>query len=150
MAGGVAAIERGSRVTLHYTLSLADGHVVETTREASPATHIMGSGDWLPALEDRLLGLRAGDSRRFEIGAAEVGAPETPEPQVMPRDEFPPELKLEPGQVIGFALPSGEEIPGTVLEVSEYEVTMDFSHPLAGWDLVWEVEILEVMPPKTE
>ena len=145
MAGDVTEIGKSSRVTLHYTLSLADGHIVETTRETSPATHVMGKGDWLPVLEDRLLGLCAGDSRRFEIGAAEVGAPETPEPQVMPRDEFPPELKLEPGQVIGFALPSGEEIPGTVLEVSEYEVTMDFSHPLAGWDLVWEVEILEVI-----
>ena len=112
MAGDVTEIGKSSRVTLHYTLSLADGHIVETTRETSPATHVMGKGDWLPVLEDRLLGLCAGDSRRFEIGAAEVGAPETPAPQVMPRDEFPPELKLEPGQVIGFALPSGEEIPG--------------------------------------
>ena len=57
MAGDVTEIGNGSRVTLHYTLSLADGHVVETTRETSPATHIMGKGDWLPVLEDRLLGL---------------------------------------------------------------------------------------------
>jgi FKBP-type peptidyl-prolyl cis-trans isomerase SlpA len=149
MAGDTTEVGRGSRVTLHYTLILADGHVVETTRATSPATHVMGSGDWLPVLEDRLLGLCAGDSRRFEIGAAEVGMPGAPAPQVMPRDEFPPELKLEAGQVIGFSMPSGEEIPGTVLEVSEYEVTVDFTHPLTGRDLVWEVEILEVIPPKT-
>ncbi len=144
-----AIIGNGSRVRLHYTLSLTDGHIVETTCATSPATHTMGSGDWLTVLEDRLLGMCAGDSRRFEIAAAEVGMPPAPEPQVMPRDEFPPELKLEVGQVIGFSLPSGEEIPGTVLEVSEYEVTVDFTHPLAGRDLVWEVEILEVIPPKT-
>ncbi len=150
MAGGVAEITQGSRVRLHYTLSLADGHVVETTRDASPAAHVMGNGDWLPVLEDRLLGLRTGESRRFEISAADVGMSETSEPQVMPRDEFPPELNLEAGQVIGFALPSGEEIPGTILEISEYEVIVDFSHPLAGRDLVWEVEILEVMPPRAK
>ena len=150
MPGSVSEIGKGSGVTLHYTLSLADGHVVETTRATSPATHVMGNGDWLPVLEDRLLGLKAGAVRRFEIAAAEVGVSETPAPQVMPRDEFPPELKLEAGQVIGFTLPSGDEIPGTVLEVSEYEVTVDFSHPLAGRDLVWEVEILDVISPKTE
>ena len=149
MSADIAAIGKDSRVRLHYTPSLADGHIVETTRETSPAMHIMGSGDWLPVLENRLLGMRAGESQRFEIAAAEFDAPETPEPQVMPRDEFPSELKLEAGQVIGFSLPSGEEIPGTVLEVSEYEVTVDFTHPLAGRDLVWEVEILEVIPTKT-
>lgn len=151
MAGNdTEIIGKNSRVTLHYTLSLADGHVVETTRNTSPPMHVMGSGEWLVVLEDRLLGMRAGESQRFEIAAAEVGMPQAPEPQVMPRDEFPPEMKLEPGQVIGFSMPSGEEIPGTVLEVSEYEVTVDFTHPLVGRDLVWEVEILEVIPPKTE
>lgn len=149
MTKGVIGIQRDSRVMLRYTLSLADGHVVEATGAQPPATHIMGSGDWLPVLEDRLLGLCAGDKRHFEISAVEVGLPETSESQVMPRDEFPPELTLEAGQVIGFSMPSGEEIPGTVLEVSEHEVTVDFTHPLAGHDLVWEVEILEVIPPKT-
>jgi FKBP-type peptidyl-prolyl cis-trans isomerase SlpA len=149
MPAGAPEIAPGSRITLHYTLSLADGHIVETTRATSPATHVLGSGGWLPVLEHRLLGLKAGAARRFEIAAAEVGVPETPVPQVMPRDEFPPELKLEAGQVIGFTLPSGEEVPGTVLDVSEYEVTVDFSHPLAGRDLVWEVEILDVISPKT-
>lgn len=149
MAGGDTGIGPDSRVTLHYTLSLADGHVVETTREQPPATHMMGNGDWLPVLEDRLLGLCAGDKRRFEITAAEVGLPQASESQVMSRDEFPPTLKLEAGQVIGFSMPSGEEIPGTILEVSEYEVTVDFTHPLAGRDLVWEVEILDVIPTKT-
>jgi len=144
----MVSIEVGSHVTLHYTLSLADGHIVETTREGVPATHVIGAGNWLAALEARLIGLTVGDVRRFEIAATEVGAPEVPEPQIMPRDEFPSEMALEAGVVVGFMLPSGEEIAGTVLDVTEYEVTVDFSHPLAGRDLVWEVEILEVKPLK--
>lgn len=140
-------VEKGSYVTLHYTLSLLDGHIIESTRGSAPATHVIGAGEWLAALEDRLVGLVAGDVRRFEIAAAEVGVSEPPEPQVMARDEFPPEMRLEPGMVIGFTLPSGEEVAGTVLEAMAHEVTVDFSHPLANRDLVWEVEILSVTAP---
>lgn len=140
-------IDRGCRVTLHYTLSLADGHVIESTRATEPATHVIGAGEWLAPLEERLLGLSAGDVRRFDIGAAEIGPADVANVQAMSRDEFPADMPLKPGMVIGFALPSGEEAPGTVLDVSEHEVIVDFSHPLAGRDLVWEVEILAVMPP---
>lgn len=140
-------IEAGSHVTLHYTLRLADGHVVDTTREGAPVTHVIGTGNWLAALEDRLIGLAVGEAKRFEIAATEVGAFGTPEPQVMPRDEFPPGMALEAGMVVGFTLPSGEEVAGTVLDVSGHEVTVDFSHPLANRDLVWEVEILSVTVP---
>ncbi len=143
----MASIEVGSHVTLHYTLSLADGHVVETTREGMPATHVIGAGNWLAALEERLIGLVVGDVRRFEIAAAEIGAPEAPEPQAMSRDEFPPEMLLEPGMVVGFTLPSGEEVAGTILDVAEHEVMVDFSHPLANRNLVWEVEIISVTVP---
>jgi len=142
-------IEAGCEVTLHYTLSLSDGRVVESSRAGAPAVHVMGAGDWLPVLEERLLGLVPGDVRRFEIAAVEVVAPEAPEPQVLPRDEFPSEMDLQVGTVIGFTLPSGEEIAGTVRETTAHEVTVDFSHPLAGRDLVWEVQIIGVKAPKT-
>jgi FKBP-type peptidyl-prolyl cis-trans isomerase SlpA len=65
----------------------------------------------------------------------------------MPRSDFPIDMSLEPGIVVAFDLPSGDEVPGTVVEVSEHEVQVDFSHPLAGHDLVFEVEILEVAAP---
>ena len=94
-------------------------HVVETTRDVARQSLVIGNGDWLPVLEDRLLGLKAGAARRFEMPPPMWVCRQAPAPQVMPRDDFP-ELKLEAGQVIGFTLPSGEEIPGTVLEVSEY------------------------------
>jgi FKBP-type peptidyl-prolyl cis-trans isomerase SlpA len=147
MADAPLKIGRGSCVTLHYTLRLADGHVIESTRKAEPTTHVIGAGGWLPALEDCLLGLAVGDVRRFDIAALDIGPAEIANVQVMARDEFPADMPLEPGMVVGFALPSGEEAPGTILDVSEHEVTVDFSHPLAGRDLVWEVEILAVMPP---
>lgn len=141
-------VERGSKVTLHYALSLASGKPVDTTRGGEPAVLVVGQGELHTAFEERLVGLVAGESRRFEIACMEAFGPsEMDNVHALPRDEFPPEMRLEPGLVIGFALPSGAEVPGTVVDVSEREVRVDFNHPLAGHDLVFEVEVLAVEPP---
>jgi FKBP-type peptidyl-prolyl cis-trans isomerase SlpA len=143
-------VEIGSTVTLHYTLRLAaSGRVVETTRDRDPPRLVIGESDLLPAFERCLLGLDTGDVRRLEIASRDAyGEDDVADMQVMPRSDFPPDMKLEPGMVVGFSLPSGEEVPGTLVEVSEHEVQVDFSHPLAGHDLVFDVEILDVEPPQ--
>jgi FKBP-type peptidyl-prolyl cis-trans isomerase SlpA len=141
------AIQVGSRVTLHYTLCLADDTIVDSTREGEPVTFDIGSGMLIEMLESQLFGLHAGEQRRFEISAAESQLPPSAEAiQVMARSDFPAELAIESGQVLGFVVPSGEEVPGLVVSVSDTEVIVDFSHPLAGRDLVFDVEILAVEP----
>jgi len=65
----------------------------------------------------------------------------------MPRSEFAPELPLDVGTVIAFSTPSGEEIPGMIKEVKDDVVIVDFNHPLAGHDVIFEVEIVEIKPP---
>lgn len=142
------AVEPGSRVTLHYTLSLASGKTADTTRGGEPAEIVIGRGDLFHVFEERLLGLQAGDVRRFEVPCMEAFGPSDPgNVHSLPREEFPAEMNVEPGLVIGFDLPSGHEVPGTVIEVAEREVRVDFNHPLAGQDLVFEVEVLSVLPP---
>jgi FKBP-type peptidyl-prolyl cis-trans isomerase 2 len=144
------AIQYGSTVTLHYTLSLPDGWVVESTRGGEPAVVGVGRGEMLPGLEQRLLGLRAGERARFEIPCVEAYGPAgDPQLQSLAREAFPPDMPLEPGLVIGFETPNGAEVPGTIVEVSPREVIVDFAHPLAGHDLVFEVEILAVSPPRS-
>ena len=141
------AIQAGSRVTLHYTLALADGTLVDSTRETDPISFQVGSGALIDMLESRLLGLRTGEQRRFEISAAESHLPAGAESiQVMARSDFPEALAIETGQVLGFVMPSGEEVPGLITGISDTEVVVDFSHPLAGRDLIFDVEILAVEP----
>jgi FKBP-type peptidyl-prolyl cis-trans isomerase SlpA len=143
----VNAIQPGSRVTLHFTLSLADETVVDSTRESDPITFQIGSGALIEMLESRLFGLRTGEQRRFEISAAQSQLPANAEAiQVMARSDFPAELAIEAGQVLGFVMPSGEEVPGLIVSISDTEVIVDFSHPLAGRDLIFDVEILAVEP----
>lgn len=140
-------VQPGSRVTLHYTLSLRDGTPVDTTRERGPATFTIGSGELIGLLEHRLLGLVPGERRHFEISATEGEAMRQPDAvQHLPRAEFPANLDPEPGSLIAFTAPNGEEIAGQVLAVTDTEVVVDFTHPLIGRDLVFDVEIIAVEP----
>jgi FKBP-type peptidyl-prolyl cis-trans isomerase SlpA len=101
----------------------------------------------LPVFEQRLIGLRIGDKCRFEIAGSETrDLLTTDENHVLPRSDFPLEMKLEPGMVIAFETPSGAEAAGVVTEVSDLEVSVNFAHPLAGHDLVFEVEVLDIQP----
>lgn len=140
-------IQPGSRVTLHYTLTLADGTVVDSTEGGAPATFVIGSGELVDFLEGRLLGLETGTHWQFAIDASETRGQFVPETvQRLPRTDFPADMDLKPGEVIGFETPGGEEVPGLVLEVTDTEIVVDFSHPLAGRDLVFDVEIVAVEP----
>lgn len=142
MAEVVAA---GRRVTLRYTLALADGTVLDSTDGEHPASFRIGSGELVAFLDQRLIGLQPGDQRRFEIPAVDTrGALEEGALQGLPRSDFPADMELAPGQVLGFQVAGGDEIPGQVVAVTDQEVTVDFSHPLAGRDLVFDVEIIAV------
>lgn len=143
-----ATAQSGSRVTLHYTLAFRNGEVVDSTRDGAPAQVVIGAGDLFELLEKRLLGLAAGEQRHFEIDALEsLALSDTDTIQRFARDDFPPELELKPGQLIAFSTPNEDELPGLVVAVSEHEVTVDFSHPLSGRDLIFDVEILSVETP---
>ena len=62
----------------------------------------------------------------------------------MPRAEFAEDMNLERGQIIGFTTPSGLELPGTILAMDDDEVEVDFNHPLAGHEITFTVEVLDV------
>ena len=146
-------VEPGSRVTLHYTLKTDGGRMAESTLGGEPQTITLGQGDIIPGLEKCLLGLAVGDKQSFEIACFDAFGPVADDEdtlQVVPRSEFPAEIKLEPGLVMGFTTPNGQEIPGTVVEAGDENVTVDFTHPLAGYDLIFEVEILAIEPGQSD
>ncbi len=138
-------VRQGSRVTLHFTLTIAGGLVVDHTEPEAPLSIVIGQGDIAEGLEKYLIGLAAGEQRHFDIPAGEVHGPADPSAQhVFDRADFPEDMALAPGMVMGFALPSGEEVPGLILAVDDASVQVDFSHPLAEHDLSFDVTILSV------
>lgn len=140
-------VSTATQVTLHFTLSLADGQLVDSTTGRAPAQCVPGDGSLLPAFDACLLGLQAGDSRQFAIPAVDAfGVRRQENLKRVARSRFAADMPLEPGVVISFAANEGGELPGVVHRVLGDMVEVDFNHPLAGKDLLFEVEILAVQP----
>lgn len=134
-----------STVVMHSTITLEDGTVADTTVGAEPLRFTMGDGSLIAGLELALFGLKAGDRQSLRIGPADAfGFRDEQNVHWMERAEFPADMTLETGMIIEFVTPSGEEIPGAIQEVREDSVQVDFNHPLAGHEISFEVEILEV------
>ena len=137
-------------MTLHFTLKLPTGEVVDSTEEQEPATFVVGDGNLLPGFERALFGLAEGATDSFLIPPEEgFGRPNPNNVQQIPLDQFPTDIELSEGLMVSFADAQNAELPGVVAKVTDDQVEVDFNHPLAGRDITFEVEILEVTPAKT-
>ena len=143
---GSLAIGAGTRVTLHFSIHLASGEEVDTTRRGKPAVFVVGDGNLPEGFEKAIAGLRAGDDERIAIAAADgFGLRKKQNIRTLPRADFPIAEDLVPGMMIAFAAAgSTGELPGVVTSASADNVVVDFNHPLAGRDLVFDVTILGV------
>ena len=141
---GDIAIGPGTRVTLHFSIHLESGEEVDTTRRSKPATFNVGDGNLPDGFERALFGLRAGDDERIAIPPVQgFGLRRKENIRTLPRADFPNASDLEPGMMIAFAA-AGGEVPGVVSSVGPETVLVDFNHPLAGRDLVFDVTIVKV------
>jgi len=138
-------ISPGSTVTLHLSLTLQDGMVAESTFDDEPLTFTMGDGTLVAGLELGLYGLRAGATQRLELYPEQAfGLRDPDKVHELPRTDFAAGL-LEPGNIIGFDTPEGEELSGTIVSIGDTTVEVDFNHPLAGRVIIFDVEIIDVV-----
>lgn len=140
----MTSIGPGTRVRLAFTLKLATGEIIDTTG-SRPAEFVVADGKLLPGFEKALFGMKAGESATLPIAAAAgFGEHDLDHIQMMPKSAFGPDIRPEPGLVVSFADRQEAELPGVVNRVFGESVEVDFNHPLAGRDLLFEVEIVEV------
>lgn len=139
------AIGPGTQVTLHFAIKMADGTLVDSTFDGSPATFSVGDGNLLPGFEQALMGLCAGDEKEFPISPEQGFGQRNPNNiQEIPKNSFADDIELEEGLMVSFADAQQAELPGVVAEVNDDVVKVDFNHPLAGRDLIFEVRIIAV------
>ena len=131
------------RLRLHYAIFLANGALFDRSDPDAPLEIALGDGALHPALERCLRPLQAGQRARFELPAEHAFGPYEPAKlQCLERALFTDPALLEPGAVILFDTPAGESLPGRVLAIEADTVRVDFNHPLAGQDIVFEVHVL--------
>jgi FKBP-type peptidyl-prolyl cis-trans isomerase 2 len=133
-------------VKIHYTGSLADGSVFDSSLQREPLAFIMDVGMLIPGLEADVKEANVGDKRKAVIEAENAYGPVNEEAvQDVPKTQFPDDLKLEIGMQLQAQGPQGP-IPVMVKEIKDESVIVDFNHPLAGKDLTFEYELLEKRP----
>lgn len=140
----------GTQVTLHFAVKLEDGSVVDSTFESDPATFVVGDRNLLDGFEKLLFGLSPGDKNSFEVQPEQGFGQRNPSNvQEIPRNAFDAGMELSEGLLVSFADANNKELPGVVQSFDEENVVVDFNHPLAGRNLIFDVEIISVEPAIT-
>ena len=138
-------VQSGDTVRIHYTGTLADGSTFDSSAGRDPLEFTVGSGQIIPGLDRALPGMEVGQKKRVEVTADDAyGQPNPDAMQAVPRSEIPAEIPLDIGTQLQVQTPSGQVMPVTVAEVTEDQVTLDANHPLAGQDLTFDIELVEI------
>lgn len=139
------AITEQSTILAHITMKLSDGSAADSTKvNNKPAKIRMGDGSISPAFEAELLGLSADESKEFTLSAKDAFGEKNPDNiHYVDIAKFDADTPAKVGSIITFTTPGGE-VPGMVTEVSGGSVTVDFNHPLAGQEITFVIDVVEV------
>ena len=135
----------GDTVRIHYTGTLDDGTVFDSSEGRDPLEFTVGSGQIIPGLDIAIPGMSVGDKKSVKLDCQDAYGPIHPEAcQAVPRAEIPADIPLDLGTQLQVQTPDGHAMTVTVVEVTETEVMLDANHPLAGKDLTFDIEIVSI------
>jgi peptidylprolyl isomerase len=141
----VAQAKNGDTVKIHYKGTLDDGSVFDSSEGRDPLNFKLGEGMVIPGFENAVLGLNKGEKKTVKIPSTEAYGPKMDEAViVVPKEEIPPHIKPEKGLKLQLMAPDGSPALVEVTDVTETHVTLDGNHPLAGKDLTFEIELVEI------
>jgi len=142
----VAEAKHGDTVKVHYTGKLEDGTVFDTSIERDPLQFTIGQGQVIPGFEKAVVGMNAGESKTTKAPADKAYGPYRKEMLlVVDRNQLPGDLKPTVGQQLQSRQADGRTIRVAVTDVSESSVTLDANHPLAGKDLTFDIQLIEIV-----
>lgn len=140
------AAAQGKTVRFHYTGSLADGTVFDSSMEREPLQITLGAGQIIPGVDQALTGMAPGDDKTVTVEAEKAYGPHRDELiHEVGRERLSPEMKVDVGDRLEGTDASGRRLQLTVIEVNDEAVKLDANHPLAGEDLTFELKLVEVV-----
>lgn len=158
----MAQAKNGDRVRVHYTGTLDDGSVFDSSEgfvdkcddegcgceshATGPLEFVIGQGSLIPKFEESVSGLEPGQSVQVKIPAADAYGQRAEEMvAVIERSEIPDGITPEAGQQMEVILQDGTPLPVLITEVTDTTVTLDANHPLAGMDLTFDIRLVEIL-----
>lgn len=141
----MSQIKEGDKVKVHYTGTLDDGSVFDSSRERQPLEFQVGTGQLIPGFEKAVLDLSPGESTTVNIPSSEAYGDKREDMVVdVEREKLPQDIQPEVGLQLQLQQPSGQPMPVVISSVTESHITLDANHPLAGRDLTFEIELVSV------
>ncbi|MEM6449475.1 MAG: peptidylprolyl isomerase [Cyanobacteria bacterium P01_D01_bin.105] len=138
--------KQGDTVRVHYTGTLNNGQVFDSSKSREPLEFVLGSGMVIPGFDAAVTGLEPGESVTTTIPAAEAYGPYNEEMVAdIEKQNIPADFELAIGQRLQMQVPNGDAMAVTVTDIKGDMVTLDGNHPLAGQDLTFELELVEVV-----
>jgi peptidylprolyl isomerase len=137
--------KEGNVVKVHYSGRLTDGTLFDSSEGREPLEFTVGAGQMIRGFDAGVLGMTIGEKKTLQIAAEDAyGARDEEAIIEFPAENIPAEMKLEPGMQLTLRNQNGQPVPVIVLEVKDEVVIMDANHMLAGQDLVFDVELVEI------
>lgn len=140
------AAEAGNKVKIHYTGTFDDGEVFDSSRKSQPLEFELGAGQVIPGFDRAVLGMEVGESKQVRIPEADAYGAYNQE-MIFTTDlsQFDEGVVPQVGQQFQAETPDGDPMMLTVKSVNEDEIVMDANHPLAGKDLNFALELIEII-----
>ena len=139
-------VKKGDVVRVHYTGTLLDGTQFDSSVGRKPLEFTVGAGQMIAGFDAGVLGMAIGEKKTLQIDPENAYGLSNPEAIIeFPKDNVPAEMQLEVGMQLNLQNEYGQPVPVVVLEVKDDVIIMDANHSLAGKDLIFEVEIVEIV-----
>ena len=142
-------VKKGDTIKVHYHGKLVDGTTFDSSEGREPLEFEVGSGMVIPGFDDGVTGMVVGDKKTVTIPAEEAYGPKQ-EDMIMefPKERFPAEMVPEVGMQLNMNNGQGQSFPVVIVEVQESVVILDANHPLAGQELIFDLELVEISGSK--
>lgn len=132
-------------VEVHYTGTLENGEVFDTSREREPLAFTVGAGQMIPGFEKAVRGMKLNETKKVTLPPEDAYGEVVPEMvQQVPLTQLPPEIKPHVGQQLSSQMPDGRQIVVHVKDVADDHIVIDANHPLAGESLTFEIEVVGI------
>lgn len=142
----MSQVQANDKVRVHYTGKLEDGKVFDSSLEREPLEVQLGEGKLIPGFEAGLVDMAVNEKKTIQIPAAQAYGESNPDlVQEVPKGQLPPDIKPEVGMGLVSRTPEGREIQLVVADVKDDTIVVDANHPLAGKDLTFEVEVIDIL-----
>ena len=142
----MAQVKSGDKIKVHYHGKLTNGETFDSSAGREPLEFEVGSGMVIPGFDDGVTGMAVGEKKTVSIPFAEAYGPKNPEMVIeMPKDRFPADMQIETGMPLMMSDQQGQQFQVTIVEIKEEAVMLDANHPLAGQDLIFDLELVEIV-----